>query len=58
MNRTFTVSAFEGVGCLVPLNVTAVNLLPEDMDVDMDVDMDMGIISSHSRTKWDGIGGF
>ena len=54
MNRTFTVSAFEGVGCLVPLNVTAVNLLPEDMDMDMD----MGIISSHSRTKWDGIGGF
>ena len=60
MNRTFTVSAFEGVGCLVPLNVTAVNLLPEDMDMDMDIDVDMdtSIISSHSRTKWDGIGGF
>mmetsp|Transcript_4835 Transcript_4835/g.7323 ORF Transcript_4835/g.7323 Transcript_4835/m.7323 type:complete len:269 (-) Transcript_4835:249-1055(-) len=33
MNRTFTVSAFEGEGCLLPLNVTAVNLLPEDMNV-------------------------
>mmetsp|Transcript_20001 Transcript_20001/g.46751 ORF Transcript_20001/g.46751 Transcript_20001/m.46751 type:complete len:557 (+) Transcript_20001:1986-3656(+) len=29
-NRTFTVSAFEGPGCLLPLPVTATNLLPED----------------------------
>mmetsp|Transcript_3960 Transcript_3960/g.5538 ORF Transcript_3960/g.5538 Transcript_3960/m.5538 type:complete len:254 (-) Transcript_3960:193-954(-) len=37
MNRTFTVSAFEGEGCLVPLNATAVNLLPEDMSMDVDI---------------------
>ena len=29
-NRTFTVSAFFGPGCLTPMPVTAVNLLPED----------------------------
>eukprot|EP00536_Pseudo-nitzschia_multiseries_P000269 jgi/Psemu1/600/gm1.600_g len=33
-NRTFTVSAFVGPGCLVPLPVTAVNLLPEDGEGD------------------------
>lgn len=31
-NRTFTVSAFVGEGCITPLDVTAVNLLPEDMN--------------------------
>ena len=29
-NRTLTVSAFYGPGCLTPMPVTAVNLLPED----------------------------
>ena len=32
-NRTFTVSAFFGPGCLTPMPVTAVNLLPEDSGV-------------------------
>jgi len=30
VNRTLTVSAFYGPGCLTPMNVTSVNTLPED----------------------------
>lgn len=33
INRTFTVSAFFGPGCLTPMPVTSVNLLPEDAGV-------------------------
>jgi len=31
MNRTLTISAFYGPGCLIPMPVTAVNVLPEDV---------------------------